>query len=249
MFLTFDFNEFRHLLFSGFFLLPAWTTLWVTLAGMAIGISLGFIGALAKMSRVAALRWLAEGYLWIFRGTPILVQIIFWYDATAELTNNVINLPALLAGVLALGVNEGAYMTEIIRAGLMSVDPGQREAARAVGMRSPQILRHVVIPQALRIIIPPTGNEYISMLKTTSLLFTIAVPEIFATGSGFFSSDFRYFEVLAVVSIWYILLTTGLTLVQRQLERKLGVRSFYLGTNRAGIIKRIFGFTAPVVTR
>jgi polar amino acid transport system permease protein len=244
--LTFDFDEFRHLLFSGFFLLPVWTTIWVTMAAMAIGISLGFIGALAKMSRVAGLRWLAEGYLWIFRGTPILVQIIFWYDAIAELTNNVINLPALLAGVLALGVNEGAYMTEIIRAGLMSVDPGQREAARAVGMRSSQVLTHIVMPQALRIIIPPTSNQFISMLKMTSLLFTIAVPEIFATGSGFFSSDFRYFEVLSVVSIWYLVLTTGLTVVQGMLERKLGVHSFYLGSARGGVIKRMFGFAAPV---
>ncbi|MBO0684226.1 MAG: amino acid ABC transporter permease, partial [Candidatus Dormibacteraeota bacterium] len=181
-FLAFDFDVFRSLLFSGFFLVPAWTTFWVTIAAMAMGIALGLGGALGRLSSVQPARWVVAAYLWVFRGTPVLVQIIFWYDATSELTNNVINLPALVAGVLALGVNEGAYMTEIVRAGLLSIDPGQQEAARSLGMTYAQTMRRIVIPQALRVIIPPTGNEVISMLKTTSLLFTIAVPEIFAVG-------------------------------------------------------------------
>ena len=244
-FAAFNFEIFRSLLFSGFFLLPAWTTFWVTLASMGIGMVLGLLGAIGRVSRVGPVRWLVAGYLWVFRGTPVLIQIIFWYDATAELTNNAINLPALVAGVLALGVNEGAYMTEIVRAGLLSIDPGQQKASRALGMTYAQTMRRIVIPQALRVIIPPTGNEFISMLKTTSLLFTIAVPEIFAVGSGFYSSTFRYFEVLSVVSIWYLLLTSVLTWVQSRLENRYGAGRMNLGRPREGMLARMFRFGAP----
>ena len=244
-FAAFNFEIFRSLLFSGFFLLPAWTTFWVTLASMGIGMVLGLVGAIGRVSRVGPVRWLVAGYLWVFRGTPVLIQIIFWYDATAELTNNAINLPALVAGVLALGVNEGAYMTEIVRAGLLSIDPWQQDASRALGMTYAQTMRRIVIPQALRVIIPPTGNEFISMLKTTSLLFTIAVPEIFAVGSGFYSSTFRYFEVLSVVSIWYLLLTSVLTWVQSRLENRYGAGRMNLGRPREGVIARMFRFGAP----
>ena len=184
-FAAFNFEIFRSLLFSGFFLLPAWTTFWVTLASMGIGM------------------------------------------------------------VLALGVNEGAYMTEIVRAGLLSIDPGQQDASRALGMTYAQTMRRIVIPQALRVIIPPTGNEFISMLKTTSLLFTIAVPEIFAVGSGFYSSTFRYFEVLSVVSIWYLLLTSVLTWVQSRLEDRYGAGRMNLGRPREGMLARMFRFGAP----
>jgi len=242
---AFSFEVFRSLLLSGFFLLPAWTTFWVTLASMGIGMALGLMGAMGRVSRVPVIRWLVAAYLWVFRGTPVLVQIIFWYDATSELTNNAINLPALVAGVLALGVNEGAYMTEIVRAGLLSIDPGQQEASRALGMTYGQVMRRIVIPQALRVIIPPTGNEFISMLKTTSLLFTIAVPEIFAVGSGFYSSTFRYFEVLTVVSLWYLFLTSVLTWVQGRLENRYGAGRMNLGRPREGMLARMVRFGPP----
>src|SRR5262249_15087848 len=153
-------------------------------------------------------------YLGFFRGVPVLVQIVFWYDAVAELTDNAINLPALAAGIIALGMHEGAYMTEIFRAGLSSVEPGQRDAAHSLGMTRAMTMRLVVLPQALRVIIPPTGNQFIAMLKTTSLLFIIAVPEIFGRGTDIYSHNFKYFEVLCVVSLWYLLLTGLLTVVQ-----------------------------------
>jgi polar amino acid transport system permease protein len=243
--LAFNFEIFRGLLFSGFFVLPAWTTFWVTIASMAIGIALGLLGALGRVSGFRVTRWIVAAYLWVFRGTPVLVQIIFWYDATAELTNNLVNLPALVAGVLALGVNEGAYMTEIVRAGLLSIDPGQQEAARALGMTYGQTMRRIVIPQAMRVIIPPTGNEFISMLKTSSLLFTIAVPEIFAIGSGFYSSTFRYFEVLTVVSLWYLFLTSVLTWVQNRLERRYGAGRMNLGRPQENVLLRLVRFGSP----
>ena len=222
--IVFDSKAFFETLFSIQFFLPALTTLGITLAAMMIAILLGFGGALAALSQSKALRGIVQSYLGFFRGVPVLVQIIFWYNALPVLTNNAINLPALVAGTLALGLNEGAYMTEIIRSGLISVEPGQREAARALGMTKAKAMRRIVMPQALRVIIPPTGNQFIAMLKTTSLLFAIAVPEIFATGTGIYGRNFKYFEVLLVVSIWYLLLTGLLTLVQKGVEQRFHVR-------------------------
>ncbi|HXS08228.1 MAG TPA: amino acid ABC transporter permease [Rhizomicrobium sp.] len=222
--MVFDSKAFLDALFSNVFFLPAVTTLGVTFIAMAGAMILGFGGALAALSRFAALRWLVQGYLGFFRGVPVLVQIVFWYNALPVLTNNAINLPALVAGTLALALNEGAYMTEIIRSGLTSVDPGQREAARALGMTKAKALRRIVLPQALAVIIPPTGNQFIAMLKTTSLLFAIAVPEIFSTGTNIYSQNFRYFEVLLVVSIWYLVLTALLTAIQKVIERRFAPR-------------------------
>jgi polar amino acid transport system permease protein len=221
--MVFDSKAFFDTLFSSIFIVPALTTLGITLVAMALAMLLGFGGALTALSRYRALRWLVQGYLGFFRGVPVLVQIVFWYNALPVLTNNAINLPALVAGTIALALNEGAYMTEIIRSGLLSVDPGQREAARALGMTKPRALRRIVLPQALKVIIPPTGNQFIAMLKTTSLLFAIAVPEIFSTGTNIYSQDFKYFEVLAVVSIWYLGLTALLTGLQKMIERRFGV--------------------------
>ena len=222
--MIFDSKAFFDALFSDVFFLPAVTTLGVTFIAMALAMLLGFGGALAALSRFRALRWLVQAYLGFFRGVPVLVQIVFWYNALPVLTNNAINLPALVAGTLALALNEGAYMTEIIRSGLTSVDPGQREAARALGMTKARALRRIVLPQALAVIIPPTGNQFIAMLKTTSLLFAIAVPEIFSTGTNIYSQNFRYFEVLLVVSIWYLVLTALLTAFQKVIERRFASR-------------------------
>jgi His/Glu/Gln/Arg/opine family amino acid ABC transporter permease subunit len=221
--MVFDSKAFFDTLFSTIFIVPVLTTLGITLVAMALAMLLGFGGALAALSRYRALRWLVQGYVGFFRGVPALVQIVFWYNALPVLTNNAINLPALVAGTIALALNEGAYMTEIIRSGLLSVDPGQREAAQALGMTRPKALRRIILPQAFKVIIPPTGNQFIAMLKTTSLLFAIAVPEIFSTGTNIYSQNFKYFEVLCVVSIWYLLLTALLTALQKMIERRFGV--------------------------
>jgi polar amino acid transport system permease protein len=233
--MIFDSKAFFDTLFSTQFLWPAATTLGITLVSMMLAILLGFGGALAALSRLAALRWLVQLYLGFFRGVPVLVQIVFWYNAVPVLTNDAINLPALVAGTLALALNEGAYMTEIIRSGLISVDPGQREAARALGMTRAKAMRRIVVPQALAVIIPPTGNQFIAMLKTTSLLFAIAVPEIFSTGTNIYSQNFKYFEVLLVVSLWYLALTALLTVIQKAIERRFSVGRRKAGPAIAGI--------------
>ena len=240
----FDLATFWRNLLSTEFFLPALTTLGVTLAAMALGVTVGFFAALAAISRFAVLRMVVRLYLVIFRGVPVLVQIIFWYDGIAEITNNAVNLAAPVAGVIALGLNEGAYMTEIIRAGLLTVDTGQREAARALGMTNPLALRRIILPQALRAIIPPTGNQFIAMLKTTSLLFTIAVPEIFAIGTNIYSQNFKYFEILCVVSLWYLALTGLFTLAQQAIERRYGSLKTSRGAT-AGPVARILGSSIP----
>jgi polar amino acid transport system permease protein len=244
--MNFDVSIFLDTLFSRVFFVPALITLSVTLAAMTLGVMFGFFGALGALSRFAPVRGFVRLYVGFFRGVPVLVQIVFWYDAVAEITGNLINLPAVVAGTIALGMNEGGYMTEIIRAGLMSVDPGQRDAARALGMTGPLAMWRIIMPQALRIIIPPTGNQFISMLKTTSLLFTIAVPEIFARGTDIYSQNFKYFEVLCVMALWYLLLTYGLTIVQQDVERRFGVGADDGAARRDTVFSRLFGARLPL---
>jgi len=238
----FDFHAFLAALLSNVFIMPAITTLGVTIGAMAMGTVLGFAGALASLARWAPLRAAARLYVGLFRGVPALVQIVFWYDALAEMTNNAINLPAIAAGVIALGMNEGAYMTEIIRAGLISVDAGQRDAARALGMTAPLTLRRVILPQAARIIIPPAGNQVISMLKTTSLLFTISVHELFGKGTDVYSQNFKYFEVLCVVSLWYLALAALFGAAQEVIERRFAIRGAPNMMRPPGVLARLFGF-------
>lgn len=215
---SFNWSVFDHLLFSTDFLRPMGITFFATIASMVLGSIIGLIGGILSLSHNVFIRRILYTYTWIFRGIPTLVQIIFWYDALPELTGNIINLPPLWAGILALAVNEGAYMTEIIRAGILSVDDGQQEAAKALGMPARKILFTIVIPQAMRFIVPPTGNQIINMLKNTSLLFAIAVPEIFSAGMNIYSVNFRYFEVIATMSILYLLLSSIITVFIRFIE-------------------------------
>jgi ABC-type amino acid transport system permease subunit len=158
-----------------------------------------------------------------------LVQVVFWYNALPAMTSGSVNLPALWAGVLALGINEGAYMTEVVRSGINSVDRGQREASQALGLNYFTMMRKVILPQAVRIALAPTGNQVINLIKNTSLLFTIAIPEIFGTATNIFSANFKYFEVLTVVAIWYSVLAVGYTMIQHLIERRVsrGNRGLY----------------------
>ncbi|MFM0187991.1 amino acid ABC transporter permease [Paraburkholderia nemoris] len=217
----FDFHYFFELLLSRQFFEPAWIAVWITVLAMVCGILIGTVAGLGAESRYAPIRMLVKAYLLIFRGTPVLVQVIFWYDALPEVTNNAINLSPIAAGLVALSVNEGAYMTEVVRSALASVDRGQREAAAALGLHSHTTFFRVIAPQAMRVALPPTGNQIISLLKNTSLLFTIAVTEIFATGTNIYSVNFKYFEVLAVVSVWYVGLSALYGQIQKRVERSV----------------------------
>jgi polar amino acid transport system permease protein len=185
-----------------------------------------------RSSTLAPLRWLSGVYVWLFRGTPLLVQIFFVYYGANQLLGftlipNSLDLGvfsidgAIVAGILALGVNEGAYMREIIRAGIDSIDKGQMEAAKSLGMRYGLAMRRIVLPQAARVIVPPLGNEFNNMLKTTSLVFTIGVYEMFADAEIHYSQNFQPVEIFLAVAFWYLVLTTVWTFIQAAIERKL----------------------------
>jgi polar amino acid transport system permease protein len=187
----------------------------------AAGVVLGVFTALARLSRwvIPIARWVAGIYIWLFRGTPLLVQIVFVYYVVPEVTNYNVNLNEFWSAFIALALNEGAYMAEIVRAGITSVDTGQVEAAQSLGMRNWLTMRRIVLPQAIRFIIPPTGNEFISMLKNTSLAYVISTQELFFAGNQIGTHSFRYFEPLTIISLYYLAMTTVATIAQGFLER------------------------------
>jgi polar amino acid transport system permease protein len=209
-------------------------TLVLTVTAMVIGITLGVVLAVMRLSPNPVMSAVSWFYIWFFRGTPVLVQIFFWFnvaiilpyvgvgipytDLGISVSTNVL-IPAVVAAIFGLGFNEAAYMAEIVRAGIISVEHGQTEAAQALGMTRLQVMRRIVLPQAMRVIIPPTGNETISMLKTTSLAFVASVPELFTRADQIANSNFRYVELLFVASFWYLLMTSVLTVGQFYLER------------------------------
>ncbi|HEY7787027.1 MAG TPA: amino acid ABC transporter permease [Casimicrobiaceae bacterium] len=213
-------------------------TIELTLSAMAIGVALGLVTALMRLSDNRLLSGAAVLYIVVFRGIPALVQLIFWYNLAALFPRIAIGIPffgpewfsvnanAIItptaAANLGLGLCEGAYMAEIVRAGLMSVDPGQREAGASLGLTRAQTMRRVILPQALRVIVPPTGNEIIGMLKLSSLASVISVTELLAAAGLIYTRTFETIPLLIVASMWYIALTGVLTLGQRFIERRLG---------------------------
>ncbi len=212
----FNFQVVWQNLVSPYILGGVWTTVWLTLVAMAVGLVLGLVAALGRISVFWPIRGVASFYVWLFRGTPLLVQLILWYSGLPEIG---IRLTGLESAVLGLGLNEGAYMCEIIRAGLLSVDGGQMEAAKALGMPYALAMRRIIIPQAIRVILPPTGNEFIAMLKNTSLVSVIAVSELLLRTENVISTTFQTLELLSVASIYYLSLTSLFTLIQGRVER------------------------------
>ncbi len=220
-----------HYFFSTRVLYGLLLTVELTVVSMVIGIALGVLLAVMRLSPnplVSGSSWM---YIWLFRGTPVLVQILFWYNVSALYprigigalsfdANHVIT--PFIAAVLALGLNEGAYMAEIVRAGILSVDEGQSEAGAALGMSRLLIMRRIVLPQAMRVIVPPTGNEVISMLKTTSLVSVIAVTDLLYSVQLIYAANYRTIPLLLVASIWYLLVTTLLSIGQHYIERHFG---------------------------
>ncbi|WP_443743647.1 amino acid ABC transporter permease [Sutterella sp.] len=204
-------------------------TLSLTVISMVLGTVLGLVCAMLKMSGMPFFAGLADLYLWFFRSTPLLVQLLFWYNLAALFpnlgipgvwmvpTNDVIT--PLTAAIVGLSLNEGAYMGEIIRAGLQSVDPAQRETAEAFGMSRRQILFRVMLPQAMRSIIPPTGNQVISMVKATAMVSVIAMDDLLYSVQTIYNENFQIIPLLLVAVIWYLVITSVLTVVQAKIER------------------------------
>jgi polar amino acid transport system permease protein len=224
-------------LFSGRILHGLLVTLELTALSMAIGIALGVLLAVMRLSQNALLSSVSWVYIWLLRGTPVLVQILFWNFISAvypsidlgipfgpsfvHLDANTIITP-FVAGTLALGLNEGAYMSEIVRAGIISVEEGQTDAAQALGMTRLQTMRHIVLPQAMRVIIPPTGNETISMLKTTSLVAFIGLADLLYSAQLIYAQNYKTIPLLIAASIWYLAVTSVLSIGQYYIERYFG---------------------------
>lgn len=201
------------------FLQGAYYTILLTATAVVLGGMIGLIIALMKMGRFAPTKLLGTFYTWVFRGTPLLVQIWLWYFGLPQLTG--INLPGFVAGSLALSINAGAYLAEIYRAAIESIPRGQMEAARSLGMSYGAAMRRVILPQAYRRMLPPMINEFIALLKDSSLVATIGVYETLFTAKTMTASSFRPFELYTLASIYYLIMTTGFTYVGSKLERWL----------------------------
>ena len=229
-----------HYLFAAPILRGIVITLELTVIAMAAGIIIGILLAVMRLSPNPLLSGSAWLYIWFFRGTPVLVQLTFWYVGISylypqlsigipfasygdfgQLTTFTANtlVTSLVAGALGLSLNEGAYMAEIVRAGIISVDDGQTEAAQSLGMTKVQTMRRIVLPQAMRVIIPPTGNEVISMLKTTSLVYVIALADLFTASQNIANTTYQTVPLLVVASVWYLFFTSLLTIGQYYVER------------------------------
>ena len=209
-------------------------TLELTFVAMAVGVVLGVLFAVMRLSPNPILAGGAWLYIWFFRGTPVYVQLLFWYAISALQPTISLGIPfgpefvhfsansivtPFVAALLGLGLNEGAYYAEIVRAGIISVDHGQIEAAQSLGMRRAPLMRRIVLPQAMRVIVPPTGNETISMLKTTSLAVVVTYPELLYQTNNIAARTYETIPLLIMASFWYLLMTTVLTMGQYYVER------------------------------
>ena len=208
----------------------AYLTITVSLLSFALATVIGLMVGLARISRLLPLRMLATPYVQFIRGTPLLLQLLLWFNLALVLPR--LGIPGLfmfrtvdvmtpfVATLLGLGINQGAYTAEVVRGGILSVDPGQSEAAKTIGMTRLTTLRRIVLPQAMRVILPPIGNEVISMVKLTSIASVIQYAEILRNAQTIYFANARVIELLIVAAFWYLLVVSILTPSQMLLERR-----------------------------
>ena len=225
-------------LFAPQILAGAGLTIVLTVVSMTVGIAMGTVLAVMRLSANPIVSSISRAYIWFFRGTPLLVQLIFWYNIAALYPVIAFGLPfggpsmvlgsanvlisPLGAALLGLSLNEAAYMAEIIRGGIGSVDKGQYDAARALGMSPAKLMNRVILPQAMRVVLPPTGNQVISMLKGTSLVSVLAISDLLYSAQIIYAANYQTIPLLIVASLWYLLMTTILSFFQTKLERRYG---------------------------
>lgn len=232
--------------FSPAFFHGALLTLLITVTSLFFGMITGLVVALLQESSIKPLQMFTLVYLWLFRGTPVLFQIIFIYNVLPTFG---IMLSAFVSAVIALSLNEGAYMAEIIRSGLQAVKKGQRTAGLALGMTRFAVMRYIVIPQAARIVLPPTGNQMIGMLKTSALVSVVAVEELLLVANQTASSNFKYFEALTAAGIYYLALTTIFMGLQFLLERALDRKRPREKRRSVSLMTRLTALTAKTEPR
>lgn len=217
-----------------------WTTIWLTLATLALAIMLGTLVALVGRVDTAATRGFYAGYVAFFRATPLLVQLVFLYSALPQMG---IRLSVIEAAIIGLTLSESPYVAEIVRSAISAVPVSQWEASRAIGMRPLTIMRAIVYPQALRIAIPPLGNEFVRQLKNTSLVSVISMTELFRATDNLMQVNFRVMEALAVATIYYLLATALWTFLQAQYERRNS--RWFAETGRTGAARKQAPVAAP----
>ncbi len=229
------------------------TTIWLTVASMVLGVLGGVLVAVMRLSDNLLLKSISGAFVWLFRGTPVLVQILIWFNlalffprlgvgSLSVSTNDLIT--PFTAALLALTLNEAAYMSEIVRGGILAVDNGQREAAEALGMSGNLVLRRIILPQAMRVIIPPSGNELVTLLKTTSLVAVIGAGDLLTQAQQIGATDFTRLEMLLVASFWYLVLTTIASYGQMLLERRF-LRGSSHAVQRTSALRRIASDLRP----
>jgi polar amino acid transport system permease protein len=214
-----DWSGFFEYLTNPYILEGAWTTLWLTSVAIACGLAIGFLLAMMRRSRLLFVREPAAAYIWLFRGTPLLVQLIVIYTGLPQLG---IKFTVVQSALIGLSLNEAAYLSEIVRSGIEAVSKGQLRAARALGMREGQIMRYIVMPQAMRIMIPPLGNSVNGLLKTTSVTSVISMEELLRRTQVLIQERFEVLELFAVAALYYLAMTTAWDFVQRRIERSFG---------------------------
>lgn len=197
----------------------AMVTLGLTVFAMTAGLVIGFVLAMMRLSKHKLLSGPAVFYIWVFRGTPLLVQLIIIYTGLPQLG---IKFTVIESTLIGLAMCEGAYLAEILRAGITAVPAGQVNAARAIGMTEPQVMRYVIAPQALRIVIPPLGNSVNSVLKTTSIASIISMEELLRRTQVLIQERFLVLELFVVAALYYLAMTTVWDLIQRRIERRFG---------------------------
>lgn len=196
-------------------------TIQLTVIAVSIGTVIGLIASLFRLSKVKPVGWLAKAYVDFFRGTPLLVQILLIHTGLPPLLG-IPPIPRMVSGIIALSLNSGAYIAEIFRAGILSIDRGQMEAARSLGMTYGQAMVNVILPQAFKRSVPPLGNEFIAMLKDSSLVSIISVQELMMTGKIIVGRSYRPFETWIVVALFYLAMTMTISQFVGYLERRLG---------------------------
>ncbi len=222
---------FSHTILSGIAL-----TLELTLLAMLVGLAIGIVVAVMRLSGNVLLQQISWAWIWFFRGVPPLVQLIFWYNLASLVSSVSVGVPygptflswqtnslitPFTAALLGLAFTESAYAAEMIRAGIQAVPRGQVEAANSLGMTGGQVMRRIVLPQALRIVIPPIGNDTISMLKFTSLVSVLALPDLLYSAQEIYARTYQTIPLLLVATLWYLVLTTILTVAEYVIEKRL----------------------------
>lgn len=214
--MNWSWDHFFRFLYSDYMLEGVWTTLWLATLAMVLGVILGVIVAFMKMSRWWLVRQIAATFIWLWRGTPLLVQMVIIYTVLPQVG---LKFGVVESAIIALTLHEGAYFAEIVRSGVLSVPKGQTDASLALGMTWPERMWYVILPQATRVIIPPLGNQFNLMIKTTSLASVISMEELFRRTQQLAQIEFRVLEAYVCAACWYLLLTTVWGQIQLRIEK------------------------------